>query len=150
MVRQYRVSWVSSDVVGVAVVLGVDFGACGVPNLAQNSVALRPDASIARRHASDAAVPPVALSFAAMYFAKQSFTSASMFVVGLEGFVEGDVEGFTGAVLGCAFGANRVQNSVDVRPETSIARRQASEAAVPAVPAVVLVFRAVYLVRQSV
>src|SRR5206468_7971748 len=89
--------------------------------------------------ASDAAVAPVVLSFAAMYFAKQSFTSASMFVAGL-------VDCFAGAVLGCVFGAKRVQNSVEVRPEASMARRQGSDAAVPAVG---LVLRAAYFVRQS-
>jgi hypothetical protein len=77
----------------------------------------------------------------------QYCASASTFVAGLvEGFVEGLAEGFSGAVVGSVPRAKRAQNSVDVRPEASIARRQASDAAMLAV---VLVFTAAYLVRQS-
>src|SRR5712692_4609761 len=142
-VRQYFVSWVSSVVLGAVVGFGSDFGVCGLPNFAQNSVALRPDASMARRQTSDAALAAVVLSLAAAYFVRQYFTSSSRFV---EEFVEGFVEGFACEVLGSALGAKRVQKSVDVSPDASIARRQDSDAAVPAV---VLAVAPAYLVRQS-
>src|SRR5260221_575508 len=58
-------------------VVGAGLVAPGVPNLAQNSVALRPDASIARWQASDAAVPAAVLVFSAAYLVRQSLTSAS-------------------------------------------------------------------------
>src|SRR5436309_934714 len=45
---------------------------------------------------------------------------------------DGDDEGLTGGVVGSAFGPKRVQNCADVRPAASIARRQASDAGVPA------------------
>jgi len=113
------------------VVLGCVFDAKRV----QNSVEVRPEASIARRQDSDAAVPAVGLVLRAAYFVRQSLTSSSRFAVG-----------FCGWVVGSVFGAKRAQSSADVRPEASIARRHASDASVPAV---VLVFTAAYLVMQS-
>src|ERR1700687_2027736 len=69
-----------------------------------------------------------------------------MLAVGFFGSVLGSV---FGSVFGSSFENNRFQNSVDVRPVASLARRQASDAAVPAVPAVVLAFAMAYLARQS-
>src|ERR1700682_4490350 len=113
MVRQYFVSRVSSVAVGAAVGFGSVFGAWGLPNFAQNSVALRPDASIARRQTSAAVVLAAALSIAAVYFAMQYFASAS-----------GSAVGFGVSLFGSVLGAKRAQNSVGVSADASIAWRQ--------------------------
>src|SRR5712692_1050424 len=90
-VRQYFVSWVSSVVLGAVVGFDSDFGVCGLPNFAQNSVALRPDASMARRQTSDAALAAVVLSLAAAYLVRQSFTAlpTSLVFVSRRGVVSG-------------------------------------------------------------